>query len=184
MKNIITNALQFATQAHEGQTRKYTHEPYIKHPMRVAEILMWTGGVNDPEVLTAALLHDTIEDCGVTKMDIEHMFGARVAAIVMEVTNPSQMPGALQGNRAFRKEMDFQHIAKASIDAQNIKLADIADNCQSIFLHDPDFGTVYAREKRRILSVLRDANAELYAMADGILRKWEAGKYRDAKAQG
>lgn len=62
---MIERAIQFATKAHEGQLRKGTRRPYIVHPIEVGEIV--AGMTKDEEIISAAVLHDTIEDCeGVT----------------------------------------------------------------------------------------------------------------------
>ena len=62
-------ALEFAAKAHEGQVRKYTGEPYITHPMAVAEMLL-EHGIEFGAMHIAALLHDTVEDTDVTHEDI------------------------------------------------------------------------------------------------------------------
>ena len=58
---MIDDAIEFATKAHEGQFRKGTRRPYIVHPIEVADIV--SAMTNDEEVICAAVLHDTIEDC-------------------------------------------------------------------------------------------------------------------------
>ena len=78
---MLNEAVEFATKAHEGQFRKGTKRPYIVHPIEVADIV--TTMTRDPEVICAAVLHDTIEDCaGVTKETLEDRFGERVAMLV------------------------------------------------------------------------------------------------------
>ena len=63
---MLNEAIEFATKAHEGQFRKGTKRSYIVHPIEVADIV--TTMTRDQEVICAAVLHDTIEDCaGVTK---------------------------------------------------------------------------------------------------------------------
>ena len=78
---MLNEAVEFATKAHEGQFRKGTKRPYIVHPIEVADSV--TTMTRDPEVICAAVLHDTIEDCaGVTKETLEDRFGERVAMLV------------------------------------------------------------------------------------------------------
>ena len=78
---MIDKALDFCVEAHEGQFRKGTRRPYIVHPIEVADIVTYI--TQDEEIITAALLHDTIEDCeGITKEVIEEEFGKRVADLV------------------------------------------------------------------------------------------------------
>ena len=80
----LDRAIVFATKAHSGMHRKKDGIPYILHPMEVASI---AGGITtDEEVLTAALLHDTVEDTNVTLDTIKSQFGDRVAALVASET--------------------------------------------------------------------------------------------------
>lgn len=81
---LLDRAIVFATKAHSGTLRKKDGIPYILHPMEVASI---AGGITtDVEVLTAALLHDTVEDTNVTLDTIKSQFGDRVAALVASET--------------------------------------------------------------------------------------------------
>ena len=81
---LLDRAIVFATKAHSGTLRKKDGIPYILHPMEVASI---AGGITtDVEVLTAALLHDTVEDTDVTLYTIKSQFGDRVAALVASET--------------------------------------------------------------------------------------------------
>ena len=66
---MIREAAEFAERAHEGVYRKGTKIPYITHPMETAAIV--TAFTNEPEMIAAALLHDVIEDAGVTKEELE-----------------------------------------------------------------------------------------------------------------
>ena len=154
--NVVKKARDFATEAHQGQFRKYTDEPYIVHPIAVAKTLSEYGATD--EVLAAALLHDTIEDTDVTYEDIQQEFGLTGAELVGEVTDVSR---AEDGNRAFRKALDLVHLAGASADGQTIKLADLIDNTKSIVAHDPGFAPIYLREKEALLKVLTKGLADL-----------------------
>lgn len=78
---MIDKAIAFAVKAHEGQPRKGTEIPYIFHPLEVGMIV--SRITDDEEVIAAAVLHDTVEDCdAVTLDDIRREFGDRVARIV------------------------------------------------------------------------------------------------------
>ena len=123
----LDKAIQFATKAHEGQTRKYTGEPYIVHPLSVMEIVKTVD--HTEEMLMAAVLHDTVEDTDVTLQDIDREFGPVVAQLVEELTDVSKPE---DGNRAFRKGLDREHSAQASAQGQTIKIADLLDNTKSI----------------------------------------------------
>lgn len=78
---MINKAIAFAVKAHKGQPRKGTEIPYIFHPLEVGMIV--SRITDDEEVIAAAVLHDTVEDCdAVTLDDIRREFGDRVARIV------------------------------------------------------------------------------------------------------
>ena len=176
--NLTENrALIFANHWHKGQKRKYTNEPYITHPLSVAQILE-DHKVATVEVTCAALLHDVLEDTECTKEEIETSFGHRVAKLVLEVTDVSKPE---DGNRAKRKELDRQHLAKASIDGKNIKLADLIHNTQSIVDNDLDFAVVYLREKEKLLEVLKDGGPSLVAKAMEMM-DWGQSKVAAYKA--
>ena|SRR3989344_6703031 len=88
LSELYEKALQFAVKSHAGQTRKGTGAPFVSHPLAVSSIVMEFGG---SEVQTiAALLHDTIEDCGVSEEEIRTQFGNSVAQIVSECTEPTK----------------------------------------------------------------------------------------------
>ena len=140
--------------------RKYTRQPYDAHLAAVAELV--ASVTDDPEMIAAAWLHDTVEDTPATFEDIEEEFGADVAAMVAELTDVSR-PG--DGNRAVRKELDRRHLARASARSQTVKLADLIHNCNDITEHDPRFGRVFLEEMAALLEVLRDGDATLYERA-------------------
>ena len=80
---MIDKAIEFATRAHEGQYRKGSVRPYIVHPMEVAAIV--SSMTKDEEVISAAYLHDTIEDCpGITQEVLAAEFSPRVAWMVAQ----------------------------------------------------------------------------------------------------
>ena len=77
---LFSRAVAFAAFAHDGQMRKGGALPYLIHPMEAATIAATL--TNDPEILAAAVLHDVIEDCGVTEDTLRVRFGKRVAHLV------------------------------------------------------------------------------------------------------
>ena len=79
---LVTQAVIFAAQAHDGAARKGSEIPYIVHPMEVVAIA--STMTDDPQVLAAAALHDVMEDCGVTFDMLSERFGVRVAGLVCE----------------------------------------------------------------------------------------------------
>ena len=163
----LDKAIQFATKAHEGQTRKYTGEPYIVHPLSVMEIVKTVD--HTEEMLMAAVLHDTVEDTDVTLQDIDREFGPVVAQLVEELTDVSKPE---DGNRAFRKGLDRDHSAQASAQGQTIKIADLLDNTKSITEHDEHFAKVYMKEKALLLQVFDKADKNLLKKAQKKVDNW------------
>lgn len=162
-------ALTYATAAHAavGQRRKYTDQPYIVHPIRVAGIVDKFGGTDD--MISAAYLHDVVEDTGVSIADIIDMFGKDVAVIVDGLTDVS-VPE--DGNRAVRKGMDRAHSADATYEAQFVKCADIIDNASDIGDNDPSFNVVYRKEMLLLLEVLDKVKHEpIYSAATLTLQE-------------
>ncbi|MBQ9382679.1 MAG: HD domain-containing protein [Ruminiclostridium sp.] len=80
MMNILEEAIIYSTVLHQGRVRKFNNIPYILHPMEVAQILSTL--TNDPEIITAGILHDIVEDTDGTLAEIEKRFGKRVAYLV------------------------------------------------------------------------------------------------------
>lgn len=165
---IEQRALEFATAAHATQVRKYTNEPYITHPVAVAELVRSVP--HTATMIQAALLHDTVEDTLATSADIEAEFGHEVAELVAWLTDVSRPE---DGNRAARKTLDREHTAKAPPTAKTIKLADLIDNSRSIVALDPKFAVVYLEEKRLLLPFLKEGDPTLWAMANEIA--WYGG---------
>jgi len=129
MNNLskLLEAASFAAQKHTGQHRKGdTKEPYINHPIEVADLLANAGGVEDIDVLIAAVLHDTVEDVGVKKEEIAERFGDRVAGIVMEVTDDKSLP------KAERKRLQVEHAPHLSREAKLVKLGDKISNIRDV----------------------------------------------------
>jgi hypothetical protein len=164
----LEKAIGLAKYAHGAidQRRKYTNDPYIVHPEAVAKLV--ASVPHTFEMLSAAWLHDTIEDAGMSDITIEAECGATIAMYVRMLTDVSQPE---DGNRAKRKAKDLAHLAKACPEAKTIKLADLLDNSKSILAHDPEFARVYLQEKRALLEVLRDGDSTLYAEADRVVRE-------------
>lgn len=164
----LDNAIVFATSAHAGQVRQYTGEPYIAHPLRVAQILVHHYPNANDNMIAAAILHDTVEDTDATLDDIEANFGAKVRELVYWLSDVSRPE---DGNRAQRKAMDLEHIAKAPFQAQIIKLADVIDNATTIVKHDGVFANVYLKEKERILDAMlkQVKTTDIWQHASGVL---------------
>jgi len=157
----LDRAIAYAANAHAGQRRKYTNEPYVTHCLEVANIVRATGG--SIEMQCAAMLHDTIEDCDVTASDIAKEFGVGVAMMIVALTDNET------GNRATRKRLSCERLAATSGDVQTIKLADLISNIASITQHDPDFAKVYLREKVVLLKAMQKDDKGLWARAANLI---------------
>lgn len=162
MTSLETRALAFATEAHASidQRRKYTGEPYINHPIAVAEIVRSVPHTS--AMIAADYLHDVIEDTPVTIDEIEAVFGVEVAELVGWLTDVSKPE---DGNRKTRKALDLEHSAQSTPAAKTIKIADLIDNTVSIQERDPDFWRVYRHEKIRLLAVLKEGDQTLWRRA-------------------
>jgi (p)ppGpp synthase/HD superfamily hydrolase len=113
------SALAFACSQHHGQRRKGSGAPYITHPLAVASIVGQYGGDEDQAI--AGLLHDAMEDCGVTRVQIAARYGERVAEIVNDCTDTTEVP---KPPWRARKEA---HIAKVQSKSADTKLVIAAD---------------------------------------------------------
>lgn len=165
-KKVISEATMFAIEAHGDQRRKYTGEPYVVHPIHVADILEKEVEATT-EMLAAAILHDVVEDTPVTLRDIKEKFGDTVAEYVHYCTNVSEKD---DGNRAFRKKMDADHFALGPAESQTIKIADLLSNAESIIEHDQKFfHKAFKHEKQYMLNILTKADANLLHKAQTIL---------------
>jgi len=138
----ILNAAHFAARKHVGQRRKgAAGEPYINHLLEVAELVSSVLSEPDTNLVIAALLHDTVEDTGVTKNELIQTFGSDVADLVMEVTDDKSLP------KPERKRLQIVNAPKKSVRAQIIKLADKVSNLRAILASPPvDWSTQRRRE--------------------------------------
>lgn len=126
MHPLVESALHYAARAHRLQVRKGSDIPYIVHPLGVMLILL-EAGERDPHLLAAALLHDTVEDAGVTLADLTRHFGAEVAAIVEGCSEPDK-------NAAWeaRKQHTVAHLRRAPRPVLLVAAADKLHNLRSI----------------------------------------------------
>ena len=156
-------ALEFARKAHGEQMRKYTEEPYIEHPKRVAEIVRTIP--HTPEMICAAYLHDVVEDTPVEIEEIEKRFGKEVARLVHELTDEYMKVNYPHLNRRARKEKEVERQSNISKEAKTIKLADVIDNTPDIAKNDPGFGRKYLYEMEKLTRVLIGGDPTLFERA-------------------
>ena len=124
---IITKAFNFAKQAHKGVKRR-SGEPYIMHPIAVAQIACSEIGLGSTSIC-AALLHDVVEDTDYTVEDIENLFGAKIAQIVDGLTKIS---GGIFGDRASAQAENFKKLLLTMNDDIRVILIKIADRLHNM----------------------------------------------------
>lgn len=130
---MVNKAIEFATKAHEGQLRKGTKRPYIVHPVEVGDIV--STMTRDEEIISAAILHDTIEDCeGITKEILAEQFSERVADIVAQESEDKSK------SWIDRKTATIRHLREAPIEVKMIGLADKLSNMRDINRDYPIYG--------------------------------------------
>lgn len=122
MPNKLLEAINFATEKHKEQRRKDDDSPYINHPIGVAHILNTIGGIEDEDILIAAILHDTIEDTKTTQEELREKFGDKICQIVLEVTDDKSE------SKDVRKMKQVEKADKISYGAKLVKMADKLHN--------------------------------------------------------
>ena len=156
-------ALEFARKAHATQQRKYTNEPYVEHVKRVAETVKTVN--HTPEMVSAAYLHDVVEDTPVRIEEIRERFGEKVASLVHELTDEFISENYRNLNRRQRKLKEVERQAQMSPEAKTIKLADVIDNTMDIVRNDKGFARKYVPEMEALTGVLKEGDPELYSRA-------------------
>lgn len=170
----LLDAVMFAAERHRNQRRKDADaSPYINHPIALAHLLATTGGVDDLDVLRAAVLHDTIEDTETTEDELRTRFGDAVADMVAEVTDDKSLP------RPQRKALQVEHAPHKSPGAALVKLADKTCNLRDIVAAPPAGWSLARRQAyfdwpREVVdglppvsAVMRQAFDEAYALRPG-----------------
>jgi (p)ppGpp synthase/HD superfamily hydrolase len=139
---LFARALDFAARKHVHQRRKgELAEPYVNHLSDVARLLAEATKGEDPTVVIAGLLHDTIEDTETTYAELAKEFGPAVAALVGEVTDDKSLP------KAERKRLQVETASRKSPRARMIKLADKTSNLHSMVASPPkDWSSQRKRE--------------------------------------
>jgi len=145
--DLVRRAYFYAEQAHDGQFRR-SGEHYVSHPLAVAEILRAMH--MDHQSLVAAMLHDVIEDTGITKNDIEGQFGETVANLVDGVSKLNKIEFS---TRAEAQAENFQKMALAmakDIRVILVKMADRMHNMRTLDVMNPEQQKRIARETLEI----------------------------------
>ena len=165
-RELITRALTFAQEAHEGQLR-YSGEPYIIHPFNVALLLAEFKA--DAETIAAGLLHDTIEDSNIDAKELEKEFGSAVAFLVEGVTKLGKLK--YQGAKRHSESLRKLFVAMAQdIRVIMIRLADRLHNVRTL--------QYVPKEKQKRIAL---ETIELYAPLANRLGVWKMkGRLEDA----
>jgi (p)ppGpp synthase/HD superfamily hydrolase len=124
-EDLIPRAFSFAYQAHQNSSRKGSKIPYITHPLDVASILM-RYNVSD-SLIAAALLHDVVEDEGVTYEELESLFGVKIKNLVKAVSEPLDLikshPDKAKSWKE-RKEHTIHYLMNADYEIKMLSCAD------------------------------------------------------------
>lgn len=168
---LLLKALSFAAHKHKDQRRKDAEaSPYINHPISLANILCNEGHVTDTEVISAALLHDTIEDTQTTTEELDTEFGQAIRSIVMEVTDDKRLA------KAERKRLQIEHAAHISDKAKLVKLADKISNLRDVAQTPPPDWSLERRQQyfdwaKAVVDQLRGVHPTLEAVFDAAYAK-------------
>ena len=174
---ILKYIKEFTDRSHGKQVRKYSGERYIVHPVRVMETVRQFN--DDVAVLSAALLHDVLEDTPVTAHELESALvevmdiqdAQRTLRFVIELTDIFIKKDFPRMNRTSRKQKEVERLSSVSPEAQTIKYADIIDNVTDIVKEDADFARVFVREAKAMLTAMTDGNPELRTRALALVDK-------------
>jgi (p)ppGpp synthase/HD superfamily hydrolase len=168
MDLLLQKVKDFADKAHGDQTRKYSPERYIVHPVRVMELCQ--KHTDSLPVLAAALLHDVLEDTNRTKAELQQFLAsvmdegdaAQTLKLVVELTDVYTKARYPRWNRRKRKITEAARIEKTIAESQTIKYADIIDNSREIVVQDPQFAGLFLFECKQLLKKIPHGNAALY----------------------
>ena len=168
---VLLKAVAFAADKHRTQRRKDADaSPYINHPIALANVLANEGGVTDVVVLSAAVLHDTIEDTNTTAEELTAIFGAKITATVLDVTDDKSL------DKHVRKQRQIEHAPHISKEAKLVKLADKICNLRDILAAppadwSPERKQGYFDWAAKVVAGVRGVHPELEAVFDGLLAR-------------
>lgn len=165
----LLQAISFSAKKHRFQRRKGGDaEPYINHPIEVANLIASVGKVTDLEILMAAVLHDTIEDTETTAEELTELFGENVCGMVLEVTDDKSLP------KQRRKELQIEHSPHLSFGAKHVKLGDKISNITDVLNNPPadwssETKSEYIAWAGQVVDGLRGINKELEDYFDNLV---------------
>ena len=165
---LVSRAYAFAAERHSGQCRDGEKpQPYINHPIEVAELVTIATKGKDHTLIAAAVLHDTVEDTSATLAELGKLFNARIASVVAEVTDDKTL------EKTERRQAQIDGMHGKSDRAKMIKIADKISNLRGIktlTLNDwPLENQVeYLAFSRKVVDAARGANAWLERVFDEV----------------
>lgn len=176
---VLEKIRQFAEEAHGEQKRKYSGQSYIVHPVAVMQICK--KYTEDVAVLSAALLHDVLEDTEVSPRQLKNFLHSVLDApeadktfrLVQDLTDRFTKEKYPKLNRKKRRRREANRLGKADPMAQTVKYADLIDNCLDIVKHDQDFGRVFLKESKMLLEHITSGDAQLYEQAKKTVEEGE-----------
>lgn len=172
---MIEKAVLFATKAHEGTTRKGKERPYILHPLEVMTIV--AGLTEDEEVISAAVLHDTVEDTDVTPRDIRQSFGERVERLVMAESEDKMKDLPPEASWELRKQATIDHLETLDRDEKLICLGDKLANIREM---SRDYAQIGDKLWERFNQKDKHKHARYYRSICGVL-ELEFGDIREIR---
>jgi guanosine-3',5'-bis(diphosphate) 3'-pyrophosphohydrolase len=175
---LILKALEFAAGRHRYQFRKgLDRAPYINHPIQVASLLANDAGETDTVLLSAAILHDVVEDTVDSVKEKEElikiifrMFGEEILALTMEVTDDKTL------DKQERKRLQVENASHKSVNAKKLKIADKIMNLRDIAENPPADWSLqrisdYFDWAENVVAGLRGVNTKLEDLFDECLVK-------------
>ncbi|KAL7716727.1 Guanosine-3' [Entamoeba marina] len=166
--NKLLTVVEFAATKHQFQKRK-TGESYIVHPIQVSTILT-SAGITDLSIISAAILHDTVEDTDTTFDELEALFGAEITNYVREATDDKSL------DKVTRKQLQITHSKTISKGGKLIKYADKIHNMSNIVKAVPcpfkpyEVAQGYCVWGMKVCEAFRGINDVLDNMFDNILK--------------
>ena len=164
--DLVDKAIIFATKAHHGTERRGKGFPYIVHPLEALSIVATI--TNEPDLLAAAVLHDTIEDTEATYDELKDEFGEHVACLVAAETDVRTDGQGRNLSWRERKQRDLDYLRKSSREVKIVAIGDKLSNMRAI-----------ARDYR----VKGDELWQMFRVKDKATHAWRYKGLRDALSE-
>lgn len=174
---MILKALEFAAERHKSQFRKGADRaPFINHPIQVADLLANRAGENDPVLISAAILHDVIEDTANSVEEretlishISELFGEEILSVTLEVTDDKTL------EKKDRKRLQIENAASLSDNAKKLRIADKIMNLHDISTYPPEDWSLqrimeYHDWAEQVIAGVRGVNTRLDNIFDETLK--------------